>query len=90
MLFYKEGDFSFIEDEHLKKAFTHDYKVIIDNNLQNYLKNDILYENSILYISRSNKYNWYPNHNNISIFLSLITIQKILIYGWDRYVLLNN
>jgi hypothetical protein len=90
MSFYKEGDFSFIIDDYYKKAFEHDYKIIIENKLQNYLINEIFNQNHDIYLFNIYKYNWYPFHNNMSLLISLETIRNILLIGWDRYVELRN
>ena len=92
MSFYKEGDFSFIVHDHLKKAFEHDYKMIIECNLKNYLLNEILNDNQNhdLFLINISRYNWYPFHNKMSLYMSLKTMQEILLIGWDRYVELRN
>ena len=86
----KEGDFSFIEDIILRAALEHDYKIIIENNLQNYFINNMFSENQTLYLLQINRYNWYPLYNRKYLFISLKIIQDILTIGWDKYVELRD
>ena len=84
-LLYPEGDFSFIFCNYTRMVMQHDYNVVKQNKLWDYLKKRSFDDSGFIYHMR--QYDWWYQHTGMTLGISLKRMEYIAKYGWDAFVL---
>jgi hypothetical protein len=80
---YRNGDFSFIEHNLYRQIIEHDYRVIDENHLWEYLKHHNSWDNNNNYLA---KYTWASGYLSFNFHLVMDDLRRIAINGWKNFV----
>ena len=84
-LLYPEGDFSFIMCNYTRMVMQHDYNIVKQHNLWDYLKKRSFDDSGFMYHMR--QYGWYQGHSGMTLAITLKRMEYIAKYGWDAFVI---